>query len=166
MRDSTQTAAVKTHCMRTQTDAHTHTHAKAHTAQSHMRDSTQTAAVTDTCMGAHTHTHHLSKYLLRQLQLGAVGALLGLQTHQVGHGGIQEVAQRGGQDGHVHMLPLEREEQGGDALCHRHQTLVVCEERVGGGVEERSLGEKKQRPTLINESKLNLRAICGGEILS
>lgn len=32
----------------------------------------------------------------------------------------------GGQNGNVHMLPLEGEHQGCDALCHRHQPLVVC----------------------------------------
>lgn len=46
-------------------------------------------------------------HLLRQLQFGAVRALFGLQAHEVGHRGVQEVQQRSGKDGHVHMLPLE-----------------------------------------------------------
>lgn len=46
-------------------------------------------------------------HLLRQLQFGAVRALFGLQAHEVGHRGIQEVQQGCGKDGHVYMLPLE-----------------------------------------------------------
>lgn len=64
-------------------------------------------------------------YLLRKLQLGAVSSLLGLQAHEVGNGSIQEVEQGGRQDGNIDVLPLKGEQQGGDALCHRHQPLVV-----------------------------------------
>ena len=67
----------------------------------------------------------IGRYLLGQLQLGPVGPLPGLQPHEVGDGRVQEVEQRGGQDGHVHVLPLEGEEQRGHALRHRHQPLVV-----------------------------------------
>lgn len=63
--------------------------------------------------------------LLRQLQLGAVGALLRLQPHQVGNRSIQKMQERGRKDGDVHMLPLKREQQRCDSLCHRHQTLII-----------------------------------------
>lgn len=66
-------------------------------------------------------------YLLGKLQFGAVGALFGLQAHQVGNRRVQEVEERGWQDGNVDVLPLERKQQGGDALSHRHQPLVVWE---------------------------------------
>lgn len=66
-------------------------------------------------------------YLLGKLQFGAVCALFGLQAHQVGNRRVQEVEERGWQDGNIDVLPLERKQQGGDALSHRHQPLVVCE---------------------------------------
>lgn len=64
-------------------------------------------------------------YLLRKLQLGAVRALFRLEAHQVGNRSIQEVEERGWQDGNIDVLPLEGEQQGGDALGHGHQPLVV-----------------------------------------
>lgn len=65
-------------------------------------------------------------YLLRQLKVGAVILAIRMEAHQIGHRGIQEVEEGGGQNGNIHMLPLEGEHQGGDALRHRHQLLVVC----------------------------------------
>lgn len=47
--------------------------------------------------------------LLRQFQLGAVVLAVGVKAHEVRHGRIQEVQQRSRQDGHVDVLPLERE---------------------------------------------------------
>lgn len=67
-------------------------------------------------------------YLLRKLQFGAVGALFGLQTHQVRNRSIQEVEERGWEDGNIDVLPLEGKQQGGDALGHCHQLLVVWKE--------------------------------------
>lgn len=63
--------------------------------------------------------------LLRQLQLGAVGSLLGLQPHQVGNRSVQKMQERGRKDGDIHVLPLKREQQRCDPLCHCHQTLVI-----------------------------------------
>lgn len=56
---------------------------------------------------------------------GAASPVPPLDAHQERHGGVQEVVQRRGNNGQVDVLPLEREEQGGHALRHRHQTLVV-----------------------------------------
>lgn len=63
--------------------------------------------------------------LLRQLQLGAVGSLLRLQTHQVGNRSIQKMQERGRKDGDIHVLPLKWEQQRCDSLCHCHQTLII-----------------------------------------
>lgn len=67
----------------------------------------------------------LTVYLLRKLQFGTIGALFGLQTHQVGDRGVQEVEERGGKDGNIDVLPLEGKQQRGDAISHCHQPLVV-----------------------------------------
>lgn len=72
------------------------------------------------------HVHAiLILYLIGQIQSGALSTVPPLDTHEEGHWCIQEVVQGSGQDGQVDMLPLEREQQGGDALCHSHQPLVV-----------------------------------------
>jgi len=63
--------------------------------------------------------------LLGQLQLGAIGSLLGLQPHQVGNGSVQKMQERGRKDGDVHVLPLKREQQRRDPLRHRHQALII-----------------------------------------
>lgn len=47
--------------------------------------------------------------LLRQFQLGSVVLAVGVKAHEVRHGRIQEMQQGSGQDGHVNVLPLERE---------------------------------------------------------
>lgn len=77
-------------------------------------------------MRKHQPSSRHRRYLLRQLQLGAVVLTVGVQAHEVRHGGVQEVEEGGGQDGDVDVLPLEGEHQGGDALRHRHQPLVIC----------------------------------------
>lgn len=65
------------------------------------------------------------RYLLGQLQFGPVRALFGLETHHVRDRGVQEVSERRREDGDVNVLPLEREQQSGDALGHCHQALVI-----------------------------------------
>lgn len=57
----------------------------------------------------------------------------------------------GGQNGDVDVLPLEGEHQGGDALCHRHQPLVICrEERLGQGDWSAVHGEQSKRRLPVN----------------
>lgn len=53
--------------------------------------------------------HTSQSDLLRQFQLGAVVLAVRMKAHEVRHGRIQEVQQRGRQDGHVDVLPLEWE---------------------------------------------------------
>lgn len=71
------------------------------------------------------HVALINVYLLRKLQFRAVSALFGLQAHQVGNRSVQEVEERGWQDGNIDVLPLEGKQQGGDALGHCHQPLEV-----------------------------------------
>lgn len=62
---------------------------------------------------------------MRQVEGGSLGFVSALDTHQKRHGSIQKVMQWCRNDGQVDVLPLEREQQSGDALCHHHQTVVV-----------------------------------------
>lgn len=62
-----------------------------------------------------------------------------MEAHEVRHRGVQEVEEGGGQDGNVDVLPLEGEHQGGDALCHRHQPLVICKNGERGETCSRRL---------------------------
>lgn len=54
-----------------------------------------------------------------------------LEPHQERHGGVEEVVQRVRQNGDVHVLPLERQQQARHALRHQHQLLVVCNPSTG-----------------------------------
>lgn len=60
-----------------------------------------------------------------KVQGGELSSVPALDSHQKWHWCVQQVVEMGGNDGQVDVLPLEREEEGGDALRHRHQTLVV-----------------------------------------
>lgn len=48
-------------------------------------------------------------YLLRQLEVGAVILAIRMEAHKIRHRSIQEVEEGGGQNGNIHMLPLEGE---------------------------------------------------------
>ena len=48
-----------------------------------------------------------------------------VQAHDVGDRGVEEMDEGGWKDGHVDMLPGEREDESRDALRYRHQTLVI-----------------------------------------
>ena len=81
-------------------------------------------------------------------------ALVQVQAHDERHGGVQEVHEIGGQDGHVDVLPLEGEEQRGQALCHQHQPVVLCRgDRVGR--------EKERGMAFINSPDLSSKEACG-----
>lgn len=60
-----------------------------------------------------------------QVEGGSLSSVSALDTNQEWHRGIQEVVQRCRDNGQVDVLPLEWEQQCGDALCHSHQMLVV-----------------------------------------
>jgi hypothetical protein len=51
----------------------------------------------------------VDRYLLGQLQVGPVILSVRVEPHKVGHRSVQEVQEGGRQDGHVDVLPLERE---------------------------------------------------------
>ena len=52
------------------------------------------------------------------------------ESHDVGHGGIEEPPLRGGQDGYKHMRPRKREEESSGTVGTQHQTLVICTSEV------------------------------------
>jgi hypothetical protein len=49
-----------------------------------------------------------------------------LQTHDVGHGRVEEVHQRSRDNRNVDVLPGERKKQGGDALGNEKQPVEIC----------------------------------------
>lgn len=61
-------------------------------------------------------TRQLVWYLMWKVQGGTLSSISALDSHQKGHRRVQQVVQMCRDDGQVDVLPLEREEQGSDAL--------------------------------------------------
>lgn len=73
----------------------------------------------------YTADPRLVLYLVRKVEGGSLSSFSAVDAHHERHRSLQEVMQRCRDDGQVDVLPLEREQQSGDALGHCHQTLVV-----------------------------------------
>ena len=68
-----------------------------------------------------------------------------VQPHDERHGRIQEVHEVCRKNRHVDVLPLEREEQGRDALCDQHQTVILCKETNRPGTINNPAGVGRAR---------------------
>lgn len=73
----------------------------------------------------YTEDPRLVLYLVRKVEGGSLSSFSAVDAHHEWHRSLQEVMQRCRDDGQVDVLPLEGEQQSGDALGHCHQTLVV-----------------------------------------
>lgn len=73
--------------------------------------------------------YNLVVHLMWQVERGSLSSFPALYAHQERHRGIEEMIYGSRNNRQIDVLPLEGEEQSGDALGHCHQFLVILEQR-------------------------------------